>query len=482
MAAQNYRFNQKAGALNEVAAPALAMKARRSSGPSDDYASAHQTGVLSLASMQQQLQRQNHLTAPAATQSDGRDPIQLRGMESMFYYIVEDGQRVLKTSKGGTVEIIVGPKRVWKGSNRFAPMIHYVAHPGEFLIVRFRDGRQEHHPGPMHFWFDPREHANVTKEDALQIADKEAVVVYAKQEGQVIRRLVYGPATFVPAPGEWLHSFSWHGSRGGEFGYEKIPNALVFEKLWFMPDQMYHDIPDVRTADDAVLTVRLMIFFELIDVEKMLVSTHDPIGDFVNAATSDVIDFIGKHDFDSFKKNTTKLNEISTYTQLAVRADQCGYRINKIVYRGYGVPESLQKMHDEAIESRTKLQLERATEKQAQDLEDFKLERHLVRSSQQRNEEQSKIQHEISANQQRNEASLVLDEQNKAFQRKQQQLDVEQQQALDKERDTQALAHLDGLRALGVELTKYLTQGRADKVIELRGSATPHLHLDSSEE
>ena len=37
-----------------------------------------------------------------------------------------------------------------------------------------------------------------------------------------------------------------------------------------MPDQMYHDVPDVRTADDAVLTIHLMIFFELVDVERML--------------------------------------------------------------------------------------------------------------------------------------------------------------------------------------------------------------------
>ena len=36
--------------------------------------------------------------------------------------------------------------------------------------------------------------------------------------------------------------------------------------------------------------------------------------------------------------NATKLNELETYRQLAVRASQCGYRINKVVYRGYGAP------------------------------------------------------------------------------------------------------------------------------------------------
>ena len=39
--------------------------------------------------------------------------------------------------------------------------------------------------------------------------------------------------------------------------------------------------------------------------------------------------------------------------------------------------------------------------------------------------------------------------------------------------------HLASLRELGVDLTSYLTQHRADQVIELRGQSTsPHLHID----
>src|SRR5262249_26142918 len=157
-------------------------------------------------------------------------------------------------------------------------------------------------PGPAELWLDPREHLTVTTEDALQIAAKEAVVVYSKDEATnaISRRLVFGPALFVPQPGEWLHTFSWHSSRGGSQGAPQVANALVFQKLWLLPDQMYHDVPDVRTADDAVLTIRLMLFFELTDIERMLDTTHDPIGDFINAATSDVVDFTGKHDFEQF--------------------------------------------------------------------------------------------------------------------------------------------------------------------------------------
>ena len=34
----------------------------------------------------------------------------------------------------------------------------------------------------------------------------------------------------------------------------------------------------MRTKDDTILTVKLMLFFELIDVDRMLDNTHDPIG------------------------------------------------------------------------------------------------------------------------------------------------------------------------------------------------------------
>ena len=53
-------------------------------------------------------------------------------------------------------------------------MRHFVAHPGDFLIIRFRDGRQEHIAGPADVWFDPRQHEQITRQDALQLAAKEA--------------------------------------------------------------------------------------------------------------------------------------------------------------------------------------------------------------------------------------------------------------------------------------------------------------------
>lgn len=437
---------------------------------------------------------EDHVTTSARTRSgppqfnsgpgSGEDTTPNYGTESMWRYTVEEGQRALMVRKDGRVELIVGPKRVWAWGKRFERMRHFVAHPGDFLIVRFRDGRQEHVAGPADVWFDPRVHETVTRQEALQLAAKEAVVVYSKAaENQPIsRRLVYGPTLFVPAPGEWLHTFSWHGSDGGSAGARKTAKGLVFQKLWLMPDQMYHDVTDVRTADDAVLTIKLMMFFELLDIERMLETTHDPIGDFINAATSDVVDFLGHRSFEEFKKETGRLNELETYRQLTARAAQNGYRVNKVVYRGYDAPARLQAMHDQAIEARTKLQLERATEQQAQDLEDFKLTAQMNRATRRRTEQAVEVDTEIDLARKRQEAERQQKEADRTAQREQRRRDAEAEQELRRQADERHRTHLALLKEMGVDLTALLTQGRADRVIELRGGSgvSPHLHLDGA--
>ena len=399
----------------------------------------------------------------------------------MFFYTIEDGEHVLVIRKDGTMEELVGPRRVSTWGRRFRRMDHYVAHPGEFLVVRYRDGKQEHLVGPAHVWLDPRKHLSATREEGLQLADKEAVVIYERAAtGEVKRRILEGPAVFVPQPGEWLHTFSWHGSTGGAAGYRKVPNALVFQKLWLMPDQMYHDVEDVRTADDAVITVRLMIFFELVDIETMLATTHDPIGDFVNAATSDVVDFLGRHDLASFKLHTEQLGDLATYRQLTARAAQCGYRIGKVVYRGFDAPPSLQQMLDQAIESRTRLQLERATQQQAQELEDFKLERQLARGERQRADAASEQAHELALQKSRTAAEIEGEAARAEFQRAQRRLDAERALAEQRARHDEEGRHWAALQKLGVDLTAVLTQHRADQVIELRGDGHgAHVHLDA---
>ena len=370
--------------------------------------------------------------------------------------IVRTGERVAIWNRRGEVRHVDGPRRLWLWRERVEPLTRRTAKPGEYLAIRYIDGRVEHVAGPAMVWFDPVVHAAIDTREALSISGHEAVVVYRDDRDSVERRVVEGPAVFVPAPNEWLHTFSWHGA-DPKAPHRKIPEALKFTKLRVIADQMYLDITEVRTADDALLCVKLMIFFELTDVAKMLDTTHDPIADFINAATADVIDFAGSRPFEQFKDETEKLNALATYPRLATRAELIGYRIANVVYRGYHASDKLQSMHDAAIEARTKLTLDSETELQAQELADLRLARERTRAASRQAMELEEVEHKNALER------LTHDERFRQH-----------------ERDREAeLAQLGALHGMGVELTPYLVaqQQHPDRLIRVEGTNAPQLHL-----
>merc|ERR1712224_1029952 len=104
-------------------------------------------------------------------------------------------------------------------------------------------------------------------------------------------------------------------------------------KLRSMPDQMYYSVKDVRTKDDAQITVHLMLFYELASIEKMLDSTNDPIGDFINATSADVMTFGAGNTYEALLQRTAQLSDIQSFPILSGRMQQTGFELLKIVYR-----------------------------------------------------------------------------------------------------------------------------------------------------
>lgn len=402
---------------------------------------------------------------------------------------VPQGERVMVLHTNGRVNYVDGPTRLAVFSAKVQPLRRVSAEPHQFLVIRRKDGTTEHIPGPVAVWFDPIIHLEIKVELATKIDANEALVVYRKTDLSVDRRIERGPALFVPTPQEWVHQFSWHGT-DPKHGYRKVPHALNFTKLLVIPDQMYFDVESVRTADDALLVVKLMVFFELIDIERMLDQTHDPIADFINALSADVIDFVGGHDFETFKTRTDGLNQIETYGQLTQRADKIGYRITKVVYRGYYASDKLQAMHDNAIECRTRLHLEADTERQAQELADLKLTREVERAATRQQMEEAETQHQNRLKQleqyakrserdadqkQLLEATRSEEELAAAIKSRQNELALEYERALHEEQT----GFFTRMRELQVDLTRYLVAQyqNPDKVIRIDGVPTPQLHL-----
>ena len=202
---------------------------------------------------------------------------------------VKRGDRIAVWKPDGDVRFVDGPRRMFLFRERVESLRRYSAESHQYLAVRMRNGRTENRRGPTDLWFNPVEHESITVEPAVPIDAHEVLVVYQRQEDDLVtRRVLTGPAQNVPQENEWLHEFCWHGADPVN-PHRKIPRSLKFTKLRIIPDQMYFDVREVRTADDALLVVRLMVFFELVDIHRMLDQTHDPIADFINALAADEI-------------------------------------------------------------------------------------------------------------------------------------------------------------------------------------------------
>jgi len=463
----------------------------------------------------------------------------------MFRFLtVPQNHRVVVQDKQGRRQTIDGPRRLLLTSQTATFLEQHTAGPTQYLIVRHLDGRTEHVRGPASLFMDPALHREIDVADATPLDANQAIVVYRQNEvdaegkSTVSRRVIRGPDLFVPEAREWLHNFSWHGADPTDpTGARKAANVLRFTKLRVIPDQMYLDIENVRTADDALLTVRLMIFFELTDVERMLDRTHDPIADFVNAATADILDFAAPRTFEMLKAGTAKLSEMESFQSLAARAGLIGYTIPKVVFRGYSSSTKLQAMHDGAIEARTQLRLAAETEKQSQALADFKQRREADRATERRQVEaeeaehkrklaaaeheeklararaeaeermrdaqaeadlklaQAEREHAQKLKQTEAEADRKLAQQEREQAQRLKQAEAEAQAALARRRTEMALrvearqganrdrtAYLQSLAALDVDLTRFLIapHRRPDRTIRIEGTGrthAPRIHL-----
>jgi hypothetical protein len=394
-------------------------------------------------------------------------------------YTVKRGDRVAVWKPDGDARFVDGPRRMLLFRERVEAVRRFSAESHEYLAVRMQNGRTENRRGPTDLWFNPVEHVSITVEPAVPIDAHEALVVYQRQDDELVtRRVLTGPAQYVPQANEWLHEFSWHGADPLN-PHRKVPRALKFTKLWVIPDQLYFDVREVRTGDDALLLVKLMVFFELIDIYRMLDQTHDPIADFINALSADVIDFAASRSFEAFKEGTNCLNELAQYSNLITRAERIGYRINKVVYRGYVASEKLQSMHDAAIETRTELKLKSETERQAQELADLKLLRESERDVRRREMQCAQTEHEQQMQELQHDGELHRKERGHkrriAQRRDLQQLDAEHLHTENEER----LRFLCEIQSLQVDVTRYLVAQyqHPDRLIQIDGTGGSQLHL-----
>jgi hypothetical protein len=392
---------------------------------------------------------------------------------------IRKGERAAIWYIDGRVRIVDGPKMILMVNQKVERLRLFTAEPDEYISIKYKDGQKQNLRGPVSVWFDPVMHNFVSVEKLISVEENEALVVYVqKEEFGVQRKIISGPDLYMPSENEWTHEFRWHGADPCNPS-RKVPRALMFNKLRIIPDQMYFDVEDVRTSDDALLIIKVMIFFEIKDINTMLAQTHDPVADFINALTADTIDFVSGLTFEEFKENTHRLNSLNTYKQLVLRAERIGYQVNKVVYRGYTSNPRLQEMHNNAIEARTKLKLEAETEEQSQEIADLKLERELERSLKRREMEESEVKHKnqlarLAHEEELRETKAELESEIEEIKLRNQ-LELENKGARNKEEE----AFLATIKKMNVDLTKYLVAQyqTPDKLIRIDGEKKPQLHI-----
>uniref|UniRef100_A0A7S4VL36 Band 7 domain-containing protein n=1 Tax=Alexandrium monilatum TaxID=311494 RepID=A0A7S4VL36_9DINO len=334
---------------------------------------------------------------------------------SMWGWVtIPQGEKWNVRLTSGKIRTVSGPDviRVWGVSMEKLPQ--FSATHAQYLWVQFVDGRTQIIPGPSTVHMDGTVHKDIKVHDAVNLTDNEILVVYRDEsiegKGQghgVTRHVVRGPCLHVPKnASEWTHQFNWHGSVSNDPDHNgrKVKGAVKFAKLRACPEQTYFDVEAVRTRDDALVTVKVMLFYRLKDIDVMLRETHDPTADFINSVSSDVIEFVAGKTFEEFKASTDQLNNLGVYQQLTSRARGIGFEVTRVVFRGYGAPSRLQKMHDDAIEKRTKLALDRENEDQEQRLQDMKLEREEARLRKRRQMDRETAAHERELQQAAHEA------------------------------------------------------------------------------
>jgi len=334
---------------------------------------------------------------------------------------IPQGQKWNISHTNGTLSTVSGPDVVHVWGATLLRLNQFSAMRAQYLLIHFLDGQSEIIRGPAQIHMDCSIHKDVKVKDATSLIDGEVLVVYRDENAEasgsdnqertqrVSRHIIRGPCLHVPKNAtEWTHEFSWHGSTSNDpaANGRKIKGAMKFSKLRICPEQSYYDVEGVRTNDDALVTVKVMVFYRLKDLETMLKETQDPPADFMNSVTSDIIDFVAGKSFEEFKLATDQLNDLAVYQQLTSCAKNIGFEVTRVVFRGYGAPASLQKMHDAAIERRTRLALDRESEDQEQRLQDMKLEHEEQRLRKRRQMDMEEKDHQRQVQRAAHEAKL----------------------------------------------------------------------------
>lgn len=210
-----------------------------------------------------------------------------------------------------------------------------ILNEGERAWLYDENGNYEEVLGPQVVYEHPE--GKLEKFRRMQLSEREAIVKIQQDGSEEIIEGKKQAEVYINPVVETLKRFRWTGS--GEKGAEsdKIPGAINFEVLRLDNSQTYFSF-SVRSKDNVVLELKLMIFYEISDLEKLIKNTHDPMCEFYNKIQAHIGSGIAEKNFDEVKKNTGEL--IKAFgTDAALDFSKIGLHISQIVLREWSPAE-----------------------------------------------------------------------------------------------------------------------------------------------
>mmetsp|Transcript_17349 Transcript_17349/g.31574 ORF Transcript_17349/g.31574 Transcript_17349/m.31574 type:complete len:539 (-) Transcript_17349:253-1869(-) len=180
----------------------------------------------------------------------------------------------------------------------------------------------------------------------------------AAQEKSVSRRVLTGPAVFVPKVSEWCHEFVWSGNAhnahasgsaaNGGNGAVVLPGALRFNVLetnartWSVDATM-------RTSDNIPFTCQLTFNYKLKSLEHLLASSTDPVAEFWSGLQADMC-VLGDHVTSAtvLAKGLNVMSTLESFPFLRERMEANGFALNAVILRRVIASEALERRFNAA--------------------------------------------------------------------------------------------------------------------------------------
>ncbi len=203
-----------------------------------------------------------------------------------------------------------------------------------------------------HGIFIPGPYEEIVEERRIIVLEKHECVVIVREDGS--HEIKRGSCSFFLPPYCGLLTFHW------STGVHKDSRDLEITALDLRPKYMWYEF-DARTKDNVEITLGITFFWQIVDVEKMILSTDDAPGDICSHARSAIIQAVSQTSLERFLENFNSIVRKAVLDEDDAFYGERGVRIHSVEVRSISCKDkatqkTLQEIINETTERLKRLQ------------------------------------------------------------------------------------------------------------------------------